>query len=158
MGSATGTTKKVTLGTLATWIASYLGLGDKSVRAFRTASTALTAGTWATLAFDNESYDTDTMHDNVTNNTRITFTTAGKYLVTGCGRFTTNATHGLRIRLNGATELAVITHGNSSANPEGSTISLLYQFSAGDYIELQAWSANTSISVTSAEFAAQKLA
>lgn len=41
-----------------------------------------TSGTWATMNFNSaDLYDTDTMHDTVTNNARITFTHAGVYRV-----------------------------------------------------------------------------
>lgn len=39
------------------------------------------AGGGTTLPWDVEDFDTDTIHDNVTNNTRLTCKTAGKYLV-----------------------------------------------------------------------------
>jgi hypothetical protein len=42
----------------------------------------------AAIAWNAEDYDTDSMHDTVTNNTRITFVTAGIYRVT-CGLYVT---------------------------------------------------------------------
>jgi hypothetical protein len=44
------------------------------------------------VAWNSEDYDTDTMHDNVTNNTRITPTTAGIYLVEFSVHFTFTGT------------------------------------------------------------------
>jgi hypothetical protein len=74
------------------------------VRAKR--STDLSYTSSAAIAWDAEDYDTDAMHDNATNNTRITFATAGIYRVT-CGLL---VTHGgttsaldLSIYGNGAT-------------------------------------------------------
>ena len=43
---------------------------------------AISDGVWTLVAFDAETVDTDTMHDNSTNNSRIIFTTAGTYTVT----------------------------------------------------------------------------
>lgn len=45
-----------------------------------------------TLAWDSEDWDTDNIHDNVTNNSRLTCRTAGKYMVTLMIRFDPNAT------------------------------------------------------------------
>lgn len=45
--------------------------------------------TW--VAFDAESYDTDTMHDNVTNNTRLSINTTGKWQFTINCYFASNA-------------------------------------------------------------------
>lgn len=50
------------------------------VRAKRSADLSYTSS--AAIAWDAEDYDTDAMHDNATNNTRITFATAGIYRVT----------------------------------------------------------------------------
>lgn len=44
-----------------------------------------------TVAFDSEVYDTDSMHDIVTNNSRITINTAGLYLFVFDGNFITGA-------------------------------------------------------------------
>lgn len=52
------------------------------VRAKRSANYAYTSS--AAIAWDAEDYDTDGMHDNATNNSRITFQTAGIYRVTTC--------------------------------------------------------------------------
>lgn len=39
-------------------------------------------GVAQTITFSNEAYDTDTMHDTVTNTDRVTFKTAGLYVIT----------------------------------------------------------------------------
>ncbi|GAI75713.1 unnamed protein product, partial [marine sediment metagenome] len=44
------------------------------------------------LAFDSEEYDTDNIHDTVTNNSRLTCKTAGKYIVLGYVYFVFDAT------------------------------------------------------------------
>ncbi len=53
------------------------------------------AGSWTTVQFNSEKYDTDNMHDTVTNNERLTAKTAGKYLLIFSCTFASNAT-GLR--------------------------------------------------------------
>lgn len=37
--------------------------------------------TWTSITFNQEEYDTNAMHDNVTNNTRITIKTGGEYRI-----------------------------------------------------------------------------
>jgi len=111
------------------------GGSDISCRVYQTGTTALTTS-WVSCAFAAENFDTDTMHDNATNNTRITFTTAGKYCVGGVVAVTNNAVVGARIRLNGSTVLARQVQGNS-AQGEGASVSTIYDFAANDYVELQ---------------------
>ena len=90
------------------------------------------------IAFDTELFDTDTMHDNTTNNTRITFKTEGKYLVGGGFEMGAN-TSGIRaisITEGGDTTIAYY---QDSAAAEGSPalfISTLYNFAVDEYITL----------------------
>jgi len=114
---------------------------DYSCRIYQTGTTSITTS-WVAIAFAAEDFDTDTMHDNVTNNTRITFTHAGKYCVGGSWQGATNAVVGIRIRLNGTTILASQKQGNSGAT-EQSCVSTIYNFAANDYIELQGYSSTT---------------
>jgi len=122
---------------------------NPSVRVYQTASTSVTTS-WDALSFGAENFDTDTMHDNATNNSRITFTTAGKYQVGGGWRGNTNNVVGVRIRLNGSTILATQKQGNSG-NPEHVNVSTIYQFAAGDYVELQGYSGTTMNSTGDAD-------
>src|SRR5262245_22049217 len=78
-------------------------------RAYHNAAQALTTGVEASLALNSERYDTDTMHDTVTNNSRLTIKTAGLYIITGHVEFANNAT-GYRLgglRVNNTTTIAV---------------------------------------------------
>lgn len=50
--------------------------------------------TWTTVAWNQEEFDTDNIHDNVTNNSRLTCKTAGNYLAWGTIDFGTNVTGG----------------------------------------------------------------
>ena len=136
---------------------SSVGLTDISARASTASSNALTANVWFTIPLNLETYDTDTMHDTVTNNSRITFTTAGKYHIDGWATFTAGKTHGLRVLLGGATVIAKTTAGNALGGEEDAmSISLDYEFAAGNYIELQAITANTATNVTTGVLSAHK--
>lgn len=112
------------------------GATDRSVRVYQSAGTSLTT-TLSAVPFNTESFDTDTMHDNVTNNTRITFTTAGKYLVTGIVNTDANAGSYCGIRLNGSTYIATNGAGNVAASTgNGAEATTIYDFAASDYVEL----------------------
>jgi len=60
-------------------------------RVYRSTSQSINDNTSTTVTFDAEVFDTDTMHDLVTNTSRITIRTAGVYLVTFTGYFAAGA-------------------------------------------------------------------
>lgn len=127
-----------------------------------TASAAQSIGTTlVAVAFDTEAFDTDTMHDNVTNNTRITFTTAGYYQVTGTVVTDANAASWAGIRLNGTTYISKMGAGNAGASTaNGTVVTTIYNFAAADYIEFMgAFGAtqNTKSGVDGCSFVAHKI-
>ncbi|KKL47479.1 hypothetical protein LCGC14_2335110, partial [marine sediment metagenome] len=90
------------------------------------------------LNFDEDIFDTDTMHDTVTNNSRLTATTAGKYQITGNVNWVSN---GVGIRqvwflLNGTTIIALIRDSGHGATTVGQVLTTLYSLAATDYVEL----------------------
>ena len=109
---------------------------DISCRVYAGTATNLSS-TFATIAFNTENFDTDTMHDNSTNNSRITIKTAGKYHVGGQVNTSANQALGLRLFVNGGSVIGRIFQGNSGAT-EGANINTIYDFAVNDYIELQA--------------------
>ena len=98
--------------------------------------------TTTAITWDAEVYDTDTMHDNATNNTRITFTTAGTYLITLNAMWGASGTGTRRIVIekNGTTYGSGTFVITPFATPgvnfayNGATVSVEAQFSATDYI------------------------
>lgn len=113
-----------------------------SCRVFNSATIShATSGSFQYLTFNSERFDTDTMHSTSVSTGRITFTTAGKYLVGGQVKFSVNATgmRGLQIRLNGATEIANVLLDTGTALDTHLTIATYYQFAAADYVELGAF-------------------
>ena len=60
------------------------------------AQSQTTSGSWQVVALDGESYDVGGLHDTVTNNSRITITSAGAYLVIAKITIDTNTT-GIRV-------------------------------------------------------------
>lgn len=101
------------------------------------------------LVFNSERFDTDTMHDTVTNTGRITFKTAGLYIVTLTFAYANAADYlsaSAKIRLNGATEL-VETFGGTQTDANDHyfvNVTTLYKFAVNDYVEALAWQNNTA--------------
>lgn len=110
-----------------------------SCRVYNNAAFSVPDATDTPVTFNSERRDTDTNHSTVTNTSRITFTTAGLYLVGGHGIYAANATgtRKLFIRLGGTTPLATSEANNSGgSNTVALTVSTLYAFTAGQYVEL----------------------
>jgi len=99
---------------------------DISCRAYHDTNQSTANNTVITLAFNQERFDTDTIHDTLTNNSRLTCKTAGKYLVIGMAQWATNTTGRRRIAiaLNGGgalegyqewdTSQVALTHGTAT--------------------------------------------
>lgn len=95
--------------------------------------------TLTALAFNTERFDTDVIHDNVTNNSRLTCKTAGKYLIIGQVRFDTNNA-GLRyidIKLNGTTIIAVSQWDTAQDGRTQAIVATIYDLAATNYVELE---------------------
>ena len=97
------------------------------------------------VTFDQETFDTDGFHSNVTNNSRITIPTGkgGKYLLVGALDFATNATGRRRLSFykNGSREstsiqLMAVSTATQTTNI---TSSLVINLVATDYVELSAF-------------------
>lgn len=104
-----------------------------------TAQSILTGNAASTLSFNSERWDTNGIHDNSTNNSRLTCRTAGDYLIGVNVTFASNNTGSrlVRIRLNAATVLAQIVQ---PAAPDLSTVLQLtayYPLAVNDYVEAE---------------------
>lgn len=109
-------------------------------RVTRTAVLSIPDASLTAVNFTAERFDTDTMHDNTTNNTRITFTQAGVYTVGFHGSLD-NGTDYTRLfavlRKGGATEIARSTNGNGSSSSGAMIdVSTVYKFAAAEYVEV----------------------
>lgn len=90
------------------------------------------------VVFDTETYDTDNIHHNVTNNSRLTCRTPGKYAIVGLVRFEVGNGAGQRLialRVNGAIWLGQICWETATSLTQMG-ISQIYDLVAGDYVEL----------------------
>lgn len=132
----TGTTITSTWGNSVKTAADYLA-NPPACRVFHSTTQSATSAVALTLAFNSERYDTNTMHDTVTNNSRITMNTAGLYLVTAHVAFAANATgqRDLYIQLNATTYIAMATTPSIGAGGETFlSVATAYKFAAGDYV------------------------
>jgi hypothetical protein len=110
-----------------------------SARAYHDANQSIaTGGGGAFLAFNQERWDTDTIHDTVTNNTRLTCKTAGYYSITAGGAWETNGTgsRSIGILLNGATPLAYDNRLAPADINARFTVTTVYPLAVNDYVEV----------------------
>ena len=94
--------------------------------------------TWTTLAFNTQLYDTDTIHDPVTNNSRLTCKTAGKYIITAVlgHSSATSGTIWAMIKLNGASNISSVqTTLNIGADPYF-VLTAIWNMVVNDYVEV----------------------
>jgi hypothetical protein len=108
---------------------------------------AYTGGATQVVSFDAESFDTANMHDNATNNTRLTAPLTGIYAITASVCFTPNGTGQRLLAINknsaellDATQLGAIAAPYYTCVPVDTTAKL----SAGDYVELWEGAPNTT--------------
>lgn len=118
-------------------------------RVYHNSNQSVNDNTLTLVAFNSERYDTNAMHDPVTNNGRITINTAGLYIVTFNGRFPAAADYEVadcHLRLNGSTYIANNSGGRSKAASADLLFGLttVYKFAAADYIEIQVHQDNTA--------------
>jgi hypothetical protein len=108
-------------------------------RLTKSASQSIANTTVTNVSFDQETFDSDGFHDNVTNNTRITIPTGkgGKYLVTVQTMFTgfTASNVFSQVKKNG-TEIMTSYTANSNTAAPTQGMSQIFSFAAADYIEV----------------------
>ena len=114
---------------------------NEGARVYHDANQSVPNITATTLAFNSERYDTDTIHDNVTNNSRLTCETAGKYIIVANIRWTSSALlyRIIYIGLNGAT---IIGLSQIDAVQTGTTemiVTTIYDLAVTDYVEVVAY-------------------
>ncbi len=114
--------------------------GVPACRAYNSTNISLTNATLTVLALDSEAFDSDTMHDLVTSNSRVTIKTAGKYLFVGSVEFAGNAT-GVRIvqLLKNGASLVQESDMPGIATAHSVVCPMINDFAVNDYIELRAY-------------------
>lgn len=132
--SGTPASKKGTL------LQAHLAANVPCVSASRTSAQTIPNTTSTMIQFDvADDYDTDTMHDPSSNNTRITAITAGVYAFTAAVQWSTAATGAgyMYFRVNGTTQLIPqLTIPNSVSTPPNECVSVHLKMAANDYMEV----------------------
>ena len=111
-----------------------------AVHATKTVAQSIANASFVTITWDAEDFDTDAVHDNATNNSRLTAPVVGKYHVYATLLFEQNATGRRVSRLvkNGGT---VIGRGNDLAATDlvrrGVVGVWTVSLAAADYVEVQ---------------------
>jgi len=125
------------VGGVPAWAAAAGGYTE-GAKVYSTTAKTIPDATDTVIDFDAEYYDTDGIHDNVTNNSRLTIQTAGKYFIWGNVELQklVNDPYRLSIKKNGTT---VIGRTQLFGMTTGTVCSLVFaedDFAVGDYVEL----------------------
>lgn len=107
-------------------------------RAYNNAAIGITSGVATILALNSERYDTDTCHDTVTNNSRLTCKTAGKYRISAQIEWAAAAGtyRHLGIWLNGSSYIAYDQR-SPSGSATAQSISSTWDMALNDYVEMR---------------------
>lgn len=128
-------------GQIPAWITKPTTAYTQGARAYNNANQAIPHASATVLALNSERYDTDNIHDNVTNNNRLTCKTAGIYLI--CAMvYWGSQTAGFRslvINLIGTGYIAASTMNPSVSGNRAQAFSFMYQLAVNDAIEIQAY-------------------
>ena len=121
----------------------FEAMQQPAVRVTHNATQSITSGVATALAFNTERFDqaggsASTMHDTVTNNSRLTAIYAGVYQISGTIQYAASPQiTNLSIRVNGTTTIA--RHGyvaGTALDVRYQHISTLYALAVNDYVEL----------------------
>lgn len=117
----------------------YPYLYHEGARVYHSANQSIPTGAWTTLIFDSERWDTDAIHDPITNNDRLTCKTAGRYLIAATIMFATNnvGSRGVAIYSSDGFYIAMVNANATQDDPHNFTISTIWDMSVGDYVILQ---------------------
>lgn len=120
---------------------SYGSGYTEGARVYNSSSQTLVSGEDTAIVFDAEDYDTNAIHDNSTNNTRLTCKTAGKYQVSGMLVYANSST-GYRLAYIRMTRGSTVTYQALSNMPAINgdatfvNISSIIELQVDDYLEL----------------------
>ncbi len=134
-------TKRLLVYTGGAWVQQALNFAPPACRIYDTSAASITTGgVEKVLTFNSERFDTDNMHSTVSNTNRITFNTAGLYVMTAQTIYSPNVNGDrvLAIRLNGTTYIAYETQRARSggAGSHIMTCTTIYKMAQGDYVEM----------------------
>lgn len=120
------------------------GATSSAAKAYHsTTQSHTTSGTYIAVAFDSEEFDTDTYHNNVTDNPRLVVPSTARYLIGAAITFAPHATgeRAIKFRKNGTTDLRG-SGGEPTSSGSVNTLTpmtTLVDLVAGDYVEVMAY-------------------
>lgn len=154
----------ITLAYTKAYIFPYLYY--EGARVYHNIDFSVATATSVAIPFNSERYDTDTIHDTIVNNSRLTCKTPGKYVIAFNGYFVPNAVGYRRfwIRHNDTTNIAFARAGLCSVNTFECVLATIYDLALNDFVEVycrQTSGGNlviTSSGNNSPEFSMQRIA
>jgi hypothetical protein len=135
---------------------AFLG-APPTCSAFNSVAQSLTSGVAAVMTADSENFDTDTMHSTSSNTSRITATTAGRYLFFTTVVFAPNniGQRSVDFRFNGSTVTTMMTVDTTGALSCILTAVKTYVLTVGQFVEVQAFqNSGGALNATLQEFGA----
>lgn len=105
-------------------------------RVYQTGAGSTGSSSYTVQDFGAEAFDTDTMHDNSVNPSRITIVTSGKYMVGATITQDTGRASSIQILVDGTTAIATNTS-DGFMNPAAASVSTIYDLTAGQYLTVQ---------------------
>lgn len=131
----------VTGGNVSLASGKFLLGGFSGAQAVAGAATTVPTSTDTALDLSTETYDTDTYHDNSTNNSRLTAPRDGYYFVTGevAGADTSDYTIVGYVKRNGTIVGRSAQRIASGGGQLGLTVTSIVSMTSGQYVELFAW-------------------
>ena len=112
-----------------------------AARVYSAIDQEIPSGPPTVLSFELERFDTDEMHESVTDPSRLTIRTGGKYQISAMVQFAAAAVgagtlRSVAIRLNGTTIIAQQAGSSAQDVVWGASLSTLYQLKVGDFLEV----------------------
>jgi hypothetical protein len=125
------------------WATPASGSTFVGASAYRSGNFSTATGVYTAIQFNAENFDTNTFHDNTTNNTRMTIPAgkAGKYLITCTVGWQINTTSDRRIGIykNGGALLFTDRIAPSSVDDTAVSSSVVADLAVADYLEVLAF-------------------
>ena len=126
------------------WVTPVSSVTYAGSAVYKAASQSIAAGTWVTLLFDTENYDTNSFHSTATNTGRFTIPTGagGYYQLSIMLESYPNASGIIRLLLNGSVIGRGLAQGYIAELKQDGYTAIMYgavtlNLAAGDYLEVQ---------------------
>jgi hypothetical protein len=117
--------------------------GFVGARAYDTTGTTVSTATWTAIPLALETYDTNTFHDNATNNSRMTIPAGkgGYYQVNAQGLWNTNTTGSRQIAIykNGGVVIYGVLPASAASGDIVSSVIFTLNLAATDYVQMYAY-------------------